>query len=328
MRTLKSVILCSTLLLTVACVDNSEESSQAKDLSVSAELFKKASSGEYSYSVIYFSGESSQDVVCETAVIDQFGIHSRINITPGLKTSDNETLCFLSRFSGDFGDETSILVTYKTDAATSLTYRFPALDKITQEVSENTVLRYEQGRLVVDGSINNSVALSRAQYDYSGAAVSIAYILRKKFGVNYTEHEVMEGLLEHGESESIVQRRGFSLLDMKLYLQAKDYSAAGYRLEPDSQGHFDEPDLESLNADAPFIVPVYIHGTPTFAVVHSISTAEIVIIHPHLGYIRASMAKQSFNALLQDGFIIFLVDEPQAITTSQKRLSKMAVNDI
>ena len=55
----------------------------------------------------------------------------------------------------------------------------------------------------------------RQAYDYSCGSAALTTLLDYYLGRNLEERQVMEGLLRYGEADKIVQRRGFSLLDMK-----------------------------------------------------------------------------------------------------------------
>ena len=56
----------------------------------------------------------------------------------------------------------------------------------------------------------------RQAYDYSCGSAALTTLLDYYLGRNFQERHVMEGLLEYGETEKIVERRGFSLLDICL----------------------------------------------------------------------------------------------------------------
>ena len=50
----------------------------------------------------------------------------------------------------------------------------------------------------------------RQQYDYSCGSAALTTLLDFYLGRNFQERQVMEGLLRFGETERIVERRGFS----------------------------------------------------------------------------------------------------------------------
>ena len=83
--------------------------------------------------------------------------------------------------------------------------------------------------LVPNGPLRESVVLEpmsqlqfrnviRQAYDYSCGSAALTTLLDYYLGRNLEERQVMEGLLHFGEAEKIVERRGFSLLDMKRFV--------------------------------------------------------------------------------------------------------------
>ncbi|WP_410961153.1 C39 family peptidase, partial [Salmonella sp. SAL4457] len=96
----------------------------------------------------------------------------------------------------------------------------------------------------------------RQAYDYSCGSAALTTLLDYYLGRNLEERQVMEGLLRYGEADKIVQRRGFSLLDMKRYVESMGMRARGYRIEA--------AQLEQLKI--PAIVLMEIRGYKHFVV--------------------------------------------------------------
>ncbi|MEG6939493.1 peptidase C39, partial [Pseudomonas aeruginosa] len=71
----------------------------------------------------------------------------------------------------------------------------------------------------------------RQAYYYSCGSAALTTLLDYYLWRNLEERQVMEGLLRDGEADKIVQRRGFSLLDMKRYAVALGYKSGGFRAE-------------------------------------------------------------------------------------------------
>lgn len=67
------------------------------------------------------------------------------------------------------------------------------------------------------------------QTDYSCGAAALATILRYAYDLPVGEQEVMEGLFVSADQE-VVRRNGFSMLDMKRFLEAIGMRARGYQL--------------------------------------------------------------------------------------------------
>lgn len=135
---------------------------------------------------------------------------------------------------------------------------------------------YFQGQFTGGSSWRSYQPVLRAQADYSGASASLATILLK-FGMEASEAVAMEGMLRFGEADEIVERRGFSLLDMKLFLAALGLDSAGYGLS-------DVSDLNSLGAGAAeVIIPVKLFGIRHFAIATMLSDQALYLASPLFG---------------------------------------------
>jgi hypothetical protein len=71
----------------------------------------------------------------------------------------------------------------------------------------------------------------RQAFDYSCGSAALVTILNYHLGVMVNEQQAMEGMLEKGEKDKIIERRGFSLLDMKRYVGSLGMSGAGFKAE-------------------------------------------------------------------------------------------------
>lgn len=102
--------------------------------------------------------------------------------------------------------------------------------------------------------------LVRQEWDLSCGAAALATLLNFQHGDAVTEREIastMMGRPEYMERPEVVQlRQGFSLLDMKRYVEGRGYRGVGL-----GQLTFDD-----LIERAPLLIPVDIHGYPHFVV--------------------------------------------------------------
>lgn len=143
---------------------------------------------------------------------------------------------------------------------------------------------YSQGQFTGGSGWSSYQPVLRAQFDYSGASASLATVLRK-FGMDASESIAMEGLLRFGEADKIVERRGFSLLDMKLFLTALGLDSAGYGLT-------DLRDLDSLRAGAgEIIIPVDLFGVRHFAVQTRYGDQYLYLASPLFGNVAVPLAE-------------------------------------
>lgn len=113
----------------------------------------------------------------------------------------------------------------------------------------------------------------RQAYDYSCGSAALVTILKYHLGLGVNEQQAMEGMLERGEKEKIIERRGFSLLDMKRYVASLGVDSAGFRAEV--------KDLMTL--DHPAIVPIDYAGFKHFVVFRGIRDGLVYIADPSMG---------------------------------------------
>lgn len=121
----------------------------------------------------------------------------------------------------------------------------------------------------------------RQAYDYSCGSAALTTVLQHYLGRNFQERQVMEGLLHYGENERIVERRGFSMLDMKRLVTALGFPAGGFKAEME--------DLMEL--DHPAIVPIQYSGFKHFVVVRTVKDGRVFIADPSKGNITFTIER-------------------------------------
>ncbi len=121
----------------------------------------------------------------------------------------------------------------------------------------------------------------RQAYDYSCGSAALTTVLKYYLGRNLDERQVMEGLLHYGESERIVERRAFSMLDMKRLVTALGYPAGGFRATLD--------DLREL--DHPAIVPIHHAGFKHFVVLRAVRGDRVFVADPAIGNYSFTLAQ-------------------------------------
>lgn len=142
--------------------------------------------------------------------------------------------------------------------------------------------------------VNKYKNIVHQAYDYSCGSAALTTVLNGYLGRQFQERQIMDGLLKYGETEKIVQRRGFSLLDMKRLVTALGHPSGGYR------GSFD--DLKKL--DHPAIVPIHYAGFKHFVVVKKYSDGRVFVADPALGNI--SFPEERFKQIW-DNNVMFIV---------------------
>jgi len=112
----------------------------------------------------------------------------------------------------------------------------------------------------------------RQQYDFSCGSAAVATLLTHHYGVAVSEREVFAQMFEHGDQAKIRQH-GFSMLDMKKYLETRGFQADG----------FEQP-LEKLEQEnLPAIVLLSERGYRHFVVVKGIARGRVLVGDPAMG---------------------------------------------
>jgi predicted double-glycine peptidase len=70
--------------------------------------------------------------------------------------------------------------------------------------------------------------LVQQKTDFSCGAAALATILRQAYWLDVTEDQIIEGMLAHSDQD-LVRVQGFSMLDMKRYVESIGMRARGYR---------------------------------------------------------------------------------------------------
>lgn len=114
--------------------------------------------------------------------------------------------------------------------------------------------------------------LVRQNTDFSCGAAALATILRHGYGQNTDERRVMAGLLEVSDAET-VRRYGFSLLDLKHYLEQLGMRGRGYNVS-----------VERLaDIKVPVIVLLDLKGYRHFVVFRAARDGLVHVADPALG---------------------------------------------
>lgn len=162
--------------------------------------------------------------------------------------------------------------------------------------------------------------LVRQKYDYSCGSAALTTVLNYYLGLNLDESKVMNGLLSYGEKEKIIQRKGFSLADMKRFVSALGYKSGGFK------GEFN--DLKALTQ--PAIVPIHYGDFKHFVVLRDVVGSRVFIADPAFG--NLTLTSEEFLKLW-DNNVLFLVyaDESKRVSgleLSQKDLSFITGDEV
>lgn len=139
----------------------------------------------------------------------------------------------------------------------------------------------------------------RQAYDYSCGSAALTTLLNGYVGTSLTEQQTMSGLLQYGEYQRIIERRSFSLLDMKRFVTAIGLDSDGYR------GEFS--DLVKLGQ--PAIVPISYAGFKHFVVYKAYKDGRVYVADPALGNI--SFDESRFKQIW-DNNTLFVISVPES----------------
>jgi len=131
-------------------------------------------------------------------------------------------------------------------------------------------------------------------FDYSCGSAALATVLNYDLGEDLTERQVINGMLRFGNSRKIAERRAFSLLDMKKFVDVLGYKGVGYKADID--------DLKTLGR--PCIIPITIYKYRHFVVFRGIYKGHIFVADPWRG--DSSFTLQQFKDMWYQN-VIFVV---------------------
>ena len=160
---------------------------------------------------------------------------------------------------------------------------------------------------VVPGTmINKNIISMREQHfinmvpqqtDFSCGAAALATIMNYAYNFNLTEADVIEGMLKVSDPQ-LVQSKGFSLLDIKNYVETLGLRGRGYSVNPEILDRIKIPTIALLD----------IRGYKHFVVLKTATQDKVYIADPALG--NRVMDRQDFIdgwnrvtfAVIGDGF--------------------------
>jgi len=111
--------------------------------------------------------------------------------------------------------------------------------------------------------------------DFSCGAAALATVLRQAYWLDVDEDHIIKGMLVNAD-QNLVRTQGFSMLDMKHYVESIGMRARGYKIPP-----------EKLDAvSIPVVVLMDIRGYKHFVVLQRADKEWVYIGDPVLGHKR------------------------------------------
>jgi uncharacterized protein len=127
------------------------------------------------------------------------------------------------------------------------------------------------------------------KWDTSCGAAALATVLTYSLHDPVSEREVASGMLRMTEPLKVKHRGGFSLLDMKHFVELRGFKGTGYR----------GMTLDQLLVLQSPIVPIVQYGNPHFVVVRGMENGRVSIADPGFG--NRTMSVSDFSAAWKDG---------------------------
>ncbi len=138
-------------------------------------------------------------------------------------------------------------------------------------------------------------------YDFSCGSAALATLLTYSYDRPTTEQQVFAEMFKNG-NKKLIEEAGFSLLDMKNYLERHGYMAEGFRAP-----------LEKLeDVSLPAIVLINQDGYNHFVVIRGFRNGKIILSDPAVG--MRSEKTQKFKKQWSGIFFIIITD----VKTAQK----------
>jgi uncharacterized protein len=141
----------------------------------------------------------------------------------------------------------------------------------------------------------------RQQYDYSCGSAAVATLLRYHYGMSVNESEVFQAMFDRGD-QARIREVGFSMLDMRAYLETRGFAADGLRLSLDRLATLEVPAIALISHDN------YRH----FVVVKGISDTEVLVGDPTFGL--QTYTREEFEAVW-NGVVLAIRRVPEGMPT-------------
>jgi uncharacterized protein len=141
-------------------------------------------------------------------------------------------------------------------------------------------------------------AMVRQQYDFSCGSAALSTLLTYHYGFKVAEDAVFVAMYEKGDQPKI-RRDGFSLFDMKRYLESQGFQADGF-----------EAPLEKLeSAGIPAIVLINENGYNHFVVIKGLREGRVLIGDPSGG--TRALTQTAFERLWTNGILFVIGNHTQ-----------------
>ncbi|WP_291341125.1 C39 family peptidase [Acinetobacter sp. UBA801] len=196
----------------------------------------------------------------------------------------------------------SALIYYAATQAFDLKEQHPETVRYTETLDSrnNSFTRMHREPVQIKPALEDQFrGIVRQAYDYSCGSAALTTLLNGYVGTQLNEQQTMSGLLRYGEYERIIERRSFSLLDMKRFVAALGLESGGYR------GEFSD----LVKQGQPAIVPISYAGFKHFVVYKAYKNGRVYVADPALGNI--SFDEERFKEVWENNTLFLINVAPQ-----------------
>jgi len=139
----------------------------------------------------------------------------------------------------------------------------------------------------------------KQQYDFSCGSATLASLLTYHYDDTVDEQSVFIDMYQNGDRQKI-QKQGFSLLDIKLYLERRGYRSDGFKIKLD----------QLVTANVPAITIVNNNGYMHFVIIKGVSDQEVLVGDPAVGI--KVIPRDEFEEMWGNR-ILFLIHDKQDV---------------
>jgi len=139
----------------------------------------------------------------------------------------------------------------------------------------------------------------KQQYDFSCGSATLASLLTYHYDDAVDEQSVFVDMYQNGDRQKI-QKQGFSLLDIKLYLERHGYRSDGFKIKLD----------QLITANVPAITIINNNGYMHFVIIKGVNEREVLVGDPAVGI--KVMPRDEFEEMWGNR-ILFLIHDKQDV---------------
>ncbi|WP_258075961.1 C39 family peptidase [Methylobacter tundripaludum] len=139
----------------------------------------------------------------------------------------------------------------------------------------------------------------KQQYDFSCGSATLASLLTYHYDDAVDEQSVFVDMYQNGDRQKI-QKQGFSLLDIKLYLERRGYRSDGFKIKLD----------QLVTANVPAITIINNNGYLHFVIIKGVSDQEVLVGDPAVGV--KAIPRDEFEEMWGNR-ILFLIHDKQDV---------------